>query len=754
MQQMLTRVSIVALALALLATAALGQSAAENPGKGRLEAHRHQLAVFLDLLQTRGTTQALAQARAAVTRTQKLGERDTRRGDAMEHMALALQATGAWEECLRTSLVLVALRKAERPAEPELVALALGVLAVAQFGVGKAADADRSFSEQLALYRTAYPAHDVRLAQKLELHATGFLTPNAKHRAAIAALREALAIRSAQARTQPAKLAEIHQSIALNAIALADYETADRENLDAERWMRAAITAAPDDDALKAGLVQMLVVHAGQEIRRGADNGAAALIAQARALQIKDKALESEGRLLAFVVEAQGLERRGDFAGARSVIGEALTLVRRLDPSQRAQDDIEPGLLQILGELSLRQDDVGQARRELDEAMRLSGGEAEADAGLLLVHAEVARRDGKPEERRRLYQLALARMKLGKSEVPILYATNRTNTHSDGRPGFGASVAKAMSFGEAVIDVPGGQFSDQSQLAAYQKAVVPVGLSTNAHQLSIAKVVAMPDADALHGAIRARLSQARLYARQALLFVHGYNNTFEHALRRAAQLARDLNFDGPVLVFAWPSQGSFLHYGTDKDAAKASITALAGLLDGVMRAMDGEARLHVIAHSMGNRVLLPALTQTDVALKGMLGEVILASPAIDIAAFHAALGTLVGREQGRYTLYASRHDRALYTGYFREFGTNLAGFVTNGEPVLHRGLDSIDVSEAGNIGDRLDYNHDIFATNPVITEDMRQLIQARTRPPGSRLPNLLAKTGVSGEVFWVYKRPD
>ena len=84
----------------------------------------------------------------------------------------------------------------------------------------------------------------------------------------------------------------------------------------------------------------------------------------------------------------------------------------------------------------------------------------------------------------------------------------------------------------------------------------------------------------------------------------------------------------------------------------------------------------------------------------------------------------------------------------------IVGFVSNGEPVLHRGLDSVDVSEAGNIGDRLDYNHDIFATNPVVTEDMRQLLQTGTRPPDRRLPNLVAKTGASGASFWVYKRPE
>ena len=739
------------LALGLLPSPLLAQNAAD---RARLEAHRRQLAEFLSILNTQGPEPALTRARAEAAQSQSFSERDPRRADALEHLALALQATSAWEECLRVGSQVVALRKREIPAEPELVALALGVVAVAQFGVGKTADADRTFAEQMATYRTAFDAQDVRLAQKLELHATNFLAPNGKARAAMAALREALAIRQAQPRKEPSLLAGLHQSIALQAIALLDFATADQENLEAERQMEMAIAAAPANDTLKAGLVQMLVVHAGQEIEKGVDNRSAALLARARALSLADKALEGEGHILAAFVDARGRERRGDFDQARAVLQQALARARGLDRDRPGQDSLTPDLLQALGELALRQGDTTRARAELDEALRLSGGEAEAEAPLLLLLAELARIEEKPAERLRLYQTALSRLKLRKSEVSVLYATNRADTGASGKPKYGTAIGKALAFGEALVDVPGGQFSDEAQLAAHQRLVVPVGLATNAARLSIANVSALDGSAALARAIAARMRQAKLYPDAALVFVHGYNNSFEHAVQRSAQLARDLNFDGPVLAFAWPSQGSFLHYGTDKDAAKASIGALTTLLNEVMRAMGPKGRVHVIAHSMGNRVLLPALTETDATLKAALGEVVLASPAIDIPSFTTALDALTERAQGRYTLYASSHDRALYTGYFREYGTNLAGFVSNGEPVLHRGLDSVDVSEAGNIGDRLDYNHDIFATNPVVTEDMRQLLQTGTRPPDRRLPNLVAKTGASGASFWVYKRPE
>ena len=70
-----------------------------------------------------------------------------------------------------------------------------------------------------------------------------------------------------------------------------------------------------------------------------------------------------------------------------------------------------------------------------------------------------------------------------------------------------------------------------------------------------------------------------------------------------------------VLAFAWPSQGSFLHYGTDKDAAKASIAALTKLLDDTMRAMGGRGRLHVIAHGR----LSPSVPVADATVE-QIGE--------------------------------------------------------------------------------------------------------------------------------------
>jgi esterase/lipase superfamily enzyme len=235
------------------------------------------------------------------------------------------------------------------------------------------------------------------------------------------------------------------------------------------------------------------------------------------------------------------------------------------------------------------------------------------------------------------------------------------------------------------------------------------------------------------------------------VFVHGFNVKFDAALQRGAQLVRNLNFDGPLFVFSWPSQGDWKRYGTDRVAAGNASDALVAFLTEVAAA-TGTANIHVIAHSMGNRVLLPALVKVAAnpvsPLRGRLGEVILAAPAVPERDFATWVDGAIRDGSPRFTLYASAVDKAMLAGYVVEWGTVLAGHATSGEPLLHGKVESIDISEAGTSG-LFDLNHDVFASNPVMSEDMRQLLQTGQRPPSKRIDALVERKGKqSGVVYW------
>jgi hypothetical protein len=49
-------------------------------------------------------------------------------------------------------------------------------------------------------------------------------------------------------------------------------------------------------------------------------------------------------------------------------------------------------------------------------------------------------------------------------------------------------------------------------------------------------------------------------AKEAFVFVHGYNESFEDAAIRTAQLAYDFGFKGAPIFYSWPSEGRLLGY--------------------------------------------------------------------------------------------------------------------------------------------------------------------------------------------------
>ena len=91
----------------------------------------------------------------------------------------------------------------------------------------------------------------------------------------------------------------------------------------------------------------------------------------------------------------------------------------------------------------------------------------------------------------------------------------------------------------------------------------------------------------------------------ALFFLHGFNVTFEEAAIRAAQIGFDLK--APLTAFfSWPSRGTVAAYPADEASIEASERAITDFLVD-FTAQCGAEKVHVIAHSMGNRGLLRAL---------------------------------------------------------------------------------------------------------------------------------------------------
>jgi esterase/lipase superfamily enzyme len=208
---------------------------------------------------------------------------------------------------------------------------------------------------------------------------------------------------------------------------------------------------------------------------------------------------------------------------------------------------------------------------------------------------------------------------------------------------------------------------------------------------------------------------------RALVFIHGYNTRFDHAVYRLTQIAHDSGYDGAVVLFTWASRGRTVDYIYDRDSAHVGRDGLERTLRLVQQA--GASRIDIIAHSMGNWVTLEALRQFAISgdrdLGGKLGDVILASPDVDVDVFKSQMKRY-GRPEKPFFVMLSRNDRAL----------NISGMIAGNRPRLGEYADADDIAQYGvvviNVTDveSSGLNHTKFAENPVLISLMGERLRS------------------------------
>lgn len=198
-----------------------------------------------------------------------------------------------------------------------------------------------------------------------------------------------------------------------------------------------------------------------------------------------------------------------------------------------------------------------------------------------------------------------------------------------------------------------------------------------------------------------------------VVFVHGYNTSYQEAVFRLAQLGADADARAVPILFSWPSQADFRGYVADRDSVTYARDDLVQLLTLLSRSRS-KGRIAVLGHSMGASLVMEALRQLrlqgrdDVIARLQVG---LASPDIDIDVFRKQ-ADVVGRLSPPLTVLISRDDRALAVSSRLTGGKPRLGLASADEPSIQEiarqnGVQIIDVT-ALPATDSL--NHDRFIT--------------------------------------------
>jgi esterase/lipase superfamily enzyme len=147
--------------------------------------------------------------------------------------------------------------------------------------------------------------------------------------------------------------------------------------------------------------------------------------------------------------------------------------------------------------------------------------------------------------------------------------------------------------------------------------------------------------------------------RDILLYVHGFNVSYDEARFLLAQIVSDGRFGGVAVLYTWPATGSLLDYGAAKENATAARDALTKLIHRLGE-LPGVGRVHILAHSMGAWLAMEALRENAISgspdLNGKLGDVMLAAPDIDLKVFRQQLARL---DPSHVSVLVSANDRAL-----------------------------------------------------------------------------------------------
>ncbi len=269
----------------------------------------------------------------------------------------------------------------------------------------------------------------------------------------------------------------------------------------------------------------------------------------------------------------------------------------------------------------------------------------------------------------------------------------------------------------------------------------------------------------LQAEIARRLAIA--HRKEVVLFVHGYNSSFESAALTMGELCHFLGRDFVCGIFTWPAggrRGTLLGYNFDRESAEYAVEDLLKVIRIVART-PGVERIHLIAHSRGTDTVASALAELSVEAYSLqsspdrefhIGNVVLVAPDLDgdvaltkiFKVFSdpdlpfggkAAPDAVIPPSPGlRVTFYVSPDDKALATsnwlsGSIARLGRIDATMFSADQIEAIALLRAVDIIEVRGTTDF--FGHSYFISNPQASADIIAMLRYGLRPnePGRPL---------------------
>lgn len=332
--------------------------------------------------------------------------------------------------------------------------------------------------------------------------------------------------------------------------------------------------------------------------------------------------------------------------------------------------------------------------------------------------------------------------------IRVFFASSRNATdRREPKKAFGSRRGDDTVYGSALVSVPKNRLPGALPRPGWGDVF---GANENRH-IVLKRIEPTPRTSDFVERLSRSIESQPVGSQEAFVYVHGFNTDFESAALRTAQLAVDLDMRGGGIFYAWPSGKGMLGYQEGQNNSSWAVDGLVDLLETVTPEAD---RIHLIAHSMGNRVLLGALDELadrgfeiDTREGPVFDQIVWASPDEDAEVFADKAVDIKALAAGM-TVYASRFDRALSLSSMLGGDYPRAGQA----PPLEQIAELVTFVDTSNIDrGRADViAHSDYAGSAI--EDLRAVLWLSLAPP-SRC-TLVRETLEDGTEYWASSRDE
>ena len=319
----------------------------------------------------------------------------------------------------------------------------------------------------------------------------------------------------------------------------------------------------------------------------------------------------------------------------------------------------------------------------------------------------------------------------------IFYATNRNIESNQDDLSFGKNLDKQIKYGLCNVTIP----EDHRIGKIERPTIFRLEFSEDpSKHITISDNKLFNDENIFHKRINNMMESKK--SETMLVFIHGFNVSFNDAAYRTAQISYDLEFDGVSMFYSWPSAESMLGYSRDEETSRLVVKYFSKIIEDIMKKTK-VSEICFIAHSMGNRILTEALAEISESEKNQvkISQIILAAPDINTEIFEEIIHPKLKKFKGKMTLYASSKDKALIVSKLKhryrrlgETGKNI--FIS---PEIY----TIDASKV----DTSLMGHSYYGDNKSIISDIYYLIKHKLKPDSR---HTLKPAEIKNYKYWVF----